>query len=160
MNFCAALSCPHARRAVVAVFAAGTLAGCGGTRPASSLSATDKVALDDYEQIRLALADDDARNAKRAAAKMVADLKPADDKTPAPPLLEPAAAVADATALDTMRQRFEQLSDRVVPMVRGVDGYYVMSSDLPNTVPWVQRTKEVDNPFTGKMLHWIGEPKK
>ncbi len=63
-------------------------------------------------------------------------------------------------ALDTMRQRFETLSDQVVPMVRGVDGYYVMTSDLPNSVPWVQRTREVDNPFTGKVLHWMGELRK
>ena len=63
-------------------------------------------------------------------------------------------------ALDTMRQRFEILSDRVVPMVSGVEGYYVMRSDLPNTVPWVQRNKDVDNPFFGKTMHQIGELRK
>lgn len=152
--------CPPACWAA-AILAVWTLAGCGGSvRPASSLSATDKLALDDYEEIRVALAADDARTAKKAAAKMVADLTPADTKAPAPPLLAPATAVADAMALDTMRQRFEKLSDQVVPMVRGLSGYYVMTSDLPNTVPWVQRTQDVDNPFTGKVLHWMGELQK
>ena len=134
------------------------LADCsGGKRPASTLSDTDRRALDDYEQIRAALATDDPVTAKRAAAKMAADLTPADPKTPAPPLLEPATGVADALALDTQRQRFELLSDRVVPMVSGMDGYYIMRSDLPNTVPWVQRTKDVDNPFFGKLMHGVGE---
>lgn len=160
MHFCAAFIRPQARRAAAAFLAAAALAGCKDTRPASTLSAADKQALDNYEQIRVALAADDARTAKKAAAKMVADLKPADDKAPAPPLLAPADAVANASALDTMRQRFETLSDRVVPMVRGLDGYYVVTSDLPNTVPWVQRTKDVDNPFVGKALHWIGEVRK
>ena len=148
-----------ARWAVVALVLCA-FAGCGRMSPAGSLSASDKRALDNYENIRAALAVDDAKAAKKAAAKMVTDLKPADDKAPAPPLLAPAEAVGNALAIDTMRQRFEELSDRVVPMVSGVDGYYVMTSDLPNTTPWVQRTKEVDNPFVGKMLHWMGDPRK
>ena len=161
MNFRAAFLRSTAYRATAAVLAAWTLAGCGGSaRPASALSATDKLVLDDYEGIRVALAADDARTAKKAAIKMVTDLKPSDDKAPASPLAAPANAVADAVALDTMRQRFETLSDQIVPMVRGLDGYYVMTSDLPNTVPWVQRTTDVDNPFTGRVLHWMGELKK
>ena len=151
----------YLRAVAIALFALCTLVGCGGsTRPVLPLSATDKLALDDYEGIRVALAADDARTAKKAAAKMVADLTPADGKAAASPLMAPASAVADAMALDTMRQRFETLSDQVVPMVHGVEGYYVMTSDLPNTVPWVQRTTDVDNPFTGKVLHWMGELKK
>ncbi len=146
------------RCAVGFLFAILALGGCGGgKRPASTLSDTDRRALDDYEQIRAALATDDPIAAKRAAAKMVADLTPADPKAPAPPLLEPATGVADALALDTQRQRFEVLSNRVVPLVSGVDGYYIMRSDLPNTVPWVQRSKDVDNPFFGKVMHGVGE---
>ena len=144
--------------AVGLLLAVLVLGGCGGgKRPASALSDADRHALDDYEQIRAALAADDAAAAKRAANKMVADLTPADPKAPAPPLLEPAAGVADAVALDTQRQRFEILSDHVVPMVSGVEGYYIMRSDLPNTVPWVQRSQEVDNPFFGKVMHGVGE---
>ena len=91
---------------------------------------------------------------------MVTDLTPADEKAPRPPLLEPATAVADAQGLDTIRQRFETLSDSVVPMVNGVQGYYVMTADLPNVVPWVQRTTEVDNPFFGKAMHGVGQLRK
>lgn len=149
------------RRGFVYLLVVLLLGGCGGSkRPASTLSDSDRQALDDYEQIRAALAADDAIAAKKAAAKMVADLTPADSKATPPPLLEPATGVADALALDTMRQRFELLSDRVVPMASGVDGYYIMRSDLPNTVPWVQRSKDVDNPFFGKAMHQIGELKK
>ena len=152
---------PRLRLAVGSLFAACALSGCGGGgRSAAPLSDADRHALDDYEQIRAALAADNAIGAKKAAAQMVADLTPADPKAPASPLLEPATSVADAQALDTMRQQFEKLSDRVVPMVKGVDGYYVMKSDLPNTVPWVQRTKDVDNPFFGKAMHWAGELEK
>ena len=159
MNFRAANLCPPARWAVVALFLC-TLVGCGRGPSAGSLSASDKQALDNYEAVRAALAADDMKAAKKAASKMVADLKPADDKAPAPPLLAPAEALEAAPALDTMRQRFEILSDRVVPMVRGTDGYYVMTCELPNAAPWVQRTKEVDNPFTGRQLHWLGEVQK
>ena len=152
---------PSLRFGVGLLLAILTLGGCGGgKRPASSLSDPDRLALDDYEHIRAALAADDAMAAKKAAAKMVTDLTPADAKAPSPPLLEPATGVADAMALDTMRQRFEILSDRVVPMVSGVEGYYVLRSDLPNTVPWVQRNKDVDNPFFGKAMHEVGELKK
>ena len=152
---------PRSRLVVGLLLAVLRLGGCGdGKRPASSLSDADRLALDDYEQIRAALAADNAVAAKKAAAKMVTDLTPADPKAPAPPLLEPAVGVADAIALDTMRQRFETLSDHVVPMASGVEGYYVMRSDLPNTVPWVQRTMDVDNPFFGKAMHQVGELKK
>ena len=124
------------------------------------MSDADRRTLDEYEQIRAALANDDARTAKKTAAQMVTDLTSANPKAPDSPLLEAAHGVADSLALDTMRQRFEILSNRVVPMVRGLDGYYVMTSDLPNTVPWVQRNKEVDNPFFGKAMHRIGELQK
>ena len=152
---------PRIRFAVGFLLTVYALSGCGGSkRSAASLSDADRHTLDDYEQIRAALAADDAKGAKKAAAQMVAHLTPADPKDTAPPLLQPAIAVAEAQALDTMRQRFEKLSDSVVPMVRGVDSYYVMKSDLPNTAPWVQRTKEVDNPFFGKAMHWAGELQK
>ena len=161
MNWPAIVFLPRSRFVAGLLLAASILGGCGGgKRPASSLSDADRLALDDYEQIRAALAADNAVAAQKDAAKMVADLTPADPKAPAPPLLEPATALADSLALDTMRQRFEILSDRVVPMVSGVEGYYVMRSDLPNTVPWVQRTPDVDNPFFGKAMHQIGELKK
>ena len=152
---------PTVLHAVVLLGAVVFLGGChGGKHPASPLTVADQRVLDRYEEIRAALAKDDAKAAKQAAAKLVADLTPADPKASAPPLLEAATGVADATALDTMRQRFEKLSVLVVPMVSGMDGYYVMTSDLPNTVPWVQKTKDVDNPFFGRSMHWIGELKK
>ncbi len=160
MKFRAIAPLPRLRFAVGLLLTAYALSGCGGKRSAAPLTDADRHALDDYEQIRAALAADDAKTAKKAAVQMVAHLTPADPKAPAPPLLQPAAAVAEAQALDTMRQRFETLSDSVVPMVRGVDGYYVMRSDLPNTAPWVQRTKEVDNPYFGKAMHWAGELQK
>ena len=161
MKFRAIVIPLRVRSSVCRVLMASALAACGsGKRPATSLTDADRRALDDYEQIRAALAADDAKGAKKAAVTMVAHLTPADPKAPAPPLLGPASGVADAQALDTMRQRFEKLSDSVVPMVRGIESYYVMTSDLPNTVPWVQRTKEVDNPFFGKAMHGVGELSK
>ena len=46
----------------------------------------DRALLDQYEQIRAALADDNLRDARVAAGTMSLSLKPADDKTPKPPL--------------------------------------------------------------------------
>ncbi len=160
MNSRAVVFPPRFRSAFGALLAALALGGCGGSKHPVALTDADRHALDDYEQIRAALAADDAKEAKKAALKMVADLTPADPKAPAPPLLDPATGIADAQALDTQRQRFETLSNSVVPMVSGVDGYYVFTSDLPNTVPWVQRTKDADNPFFGKAMHRVGELKK
>lgn len=160
MKFRVIIFPPPVRFALGLLLAAFALSSCGGKRPASALTDADRHALDDYEQIRAALAADNAIAAKKAAVTMVANLTPADPKAAAPPLLAPAREVADAQALDTMRQRFEKLSNSVVPMVTGVEGYYVMTSDLPNTVPWVQRNKDVDNPFFGKAMHQVGELRK
>ena len=160
MNWRAGFFYFFTRPAVLSCSAALFLNGCGGKPVPAPLSDADRLALDDYEEIRAALAADDAYATRRAATKMVVDLTPANEKAPRPPLLDAASAVANAQALDTMRQRFETLSNQVVPLVNGVQGYYVMTADLPNVVPWVQRTDEVDNPFFGKALHGVGRLRK
>ena len=139
---------------------AGCGFGRGNKRPASSLSTQDRTTLDDYEQIRVALATDDLRDAKAAAGSLVAALKPADAHAPAPATLSAAEEVADGFALDRTRQAFKKLSAKIIPLAQGVEGFYVMTCPLPSAGDWVQRTTDPDNPYLGKIMHGYGELKK
>ena len=139
-------------------------AGCGhghtNSRPASSLSPTDRDTLDQYEQIRAALAKDDLRSARVAAITMAAHLKPSDAAAPAPALLAPAQGVATAPALDRARQLFKILSAKVIPLADGVEGYYVMTCPIPSSGDWIQQKAQADNPYLGKAMHEYGEVRK
>jgi hypothetical protein len=148
---------------LLAAFATGALlTGCGDYvhRSGSALSTSDRQVLADYEQIRASLAADDARSAKSGAVALVAELK----KAPASPsvshLTALAQALADARALDSQRQAFKPLSDSLIPVAAGVDGYYIMSSPPGLGGDWIQRTPDVDNPYLGKVMHTSGSLKK
>ena len=137
-------------------------AGCGRAkgRPASSLSERDRATLDDYEQIRAALANDDLRTAKTAASSLAALLRPADANTPAPAAYAPAEDIDSAIAIDRARQVFKTLSAKVIPLARGVEGF--LRDDLCFAVRrrLVQQKPEVDNPYLGKAIHGFGELEK
>jgi hypothetical protein len=134
------------------------LTGCGGPsqRPASSLSERDRTVLASYEQIRAGLAQDDARAARSGALSLVATLKTSHQDADTKRLLAQTQALLDARALDLERQAFAPLSASLIPLVQGVEGYYVMTAPPGVGADWIQRTSEVDNPYLGKAMHSTG----
>ena len=139
------------------------MTGCGhhaNTRPASSLSAKDRDTLNQYEQIRAALAADDFNSARLAANGLVKLLQPADAKTPSPAALAPAMSVATAPAMDRARQSFKLLSAKMIPLADGVEGFYVFTSSLPSAGDWLQQKPDADNPYLGPAMHAYGDLKK
>ena len=136
------------------------LSGCGRhSRPASTLSEKDRTILARYETIRAALAVDELRAAKRAATDLGKFLKPTPD-APATPYDAPVQDLATAPSLDKARAAFGTLSTDVIPLVDGVQGYYVMDSPVPTGAEWVQTTEKVDNPYVGKPMRDVGSLRK
>ena len=137
------------------------LPGCGrhaASRPASALSENDRTLLDRYEDIRAALAADDLRAVKRTGIAMNAFLKK--EPHPAPELVTATETIGTAPALDRARAAFEPLSAAMVNLADGVQGYYVFDTPIPAGAGWVQKTAQVDNPYTGKAMHDIGTQRK
>ena len=136
--------------------------GCGraNLRPASSLSPQDKTTLDQYEQIRVALAQDDLKAAKASAGAMAASLQSADPKGPGAAALGPASDISTAPAIDRARMKFKQLSAKVIPLAHGVEGYYVLTCPVLSAGDWLQHSASPDNPYFGRAMHDYGDLKK
>lgn len=112
-----------------------------GHATAASAPAAPGDFLAGYEAVRAALADDNLAGAKTAAARLPAD--DADAKT--------LAASAD---LKSARQAFGKMSARAVPLAAGRPDLHVIRCPMTpiNNGRWVQRTKEVSNPYHGKSM--------
>lgn len=137
------------------------LSGCerhAASRPASALSEKDRNLLDRYEDIRAALAKDDLRATKRAGTALNAFVKKTPDAVSS--VASDAEAIGTAVALDRARQSFESLSASMVKLAEGVEGYYVFDTPIPAGAQWVQKTAQIDNPYTGKAMHDIGTLRK
>ena len=119
------------------------------------LTAAERVMLQHYESIRVALAQDDLVGAQSAAAQLSGSV-PGNAK-----ISNAARTVANAASLDSARDEFKSLSDTVIPLARGNDGYFVVGCPM-GTCPapcvncqmsrfgdWVQSTATVGNPFLG-----------
>lgn len=133
-------------------------AGCGhhgASRPASSLSEKDRTTLSAYEEMRAALVEDDLRTVKHVAANLDKTLKPTPE-TPATPLETAVQELSVAVNLDKARTAFKDLSADVIPLVDGVQGFYVMESPVPDGAQWVQTNPQVDNPYVGKPMRTTG----
>ena len=136
------------------------LSGCGHhSRSATTLSEKDRTILEKYEIIRAALAVDELRTAKRAATDLGKFLKPTPDAA-STPYDTPVQDLATAPTLDKARAAFGTLSADVIPLVDGVQGYYVMDSPVPTGAEWVQTTEKVDNPYVGKPMRDVGSLRK
>ena len=48
------------------------------------------------------------------------------------------------------------MSALVIPKADGVQGYYIVTCDMPSCGDWVQRTADVNNPYMGKVMHDYG----
>src|SRR5260221_10053358 len=111
--------------------------------------------LSSYVKISAALAADDLAAAQTAAATVAEHAGMSDsNKTIAPK----ANAVAKAKDIDAARDAFKALSAAVEPLAKGEKGYVVMNCPMMHA-DWVQTSKEVKNPYYGKMMLTCGSPK-
>ena len=119
------------------------------------LTAEERAMLQQYESIRLALAQDDLVGAQSAALQLSGSFS-GNEK-----ISNAARAVVNSASLDTARDVFKRLSDKVIPLARGNDGYFIVGCPM-GTCPapcvncqmsrfsdWVQSTATVGNPFLG-----------
>ncbi len=108
---------------------------------AEPLDATATTFLAGYEQIRLALANDQLP-AARDAAKALPEAK----------------AIAEAKSISDARKAFKTLSGRAVTIARGQPGYFIAHCTMfPGGADWVQTTDAVSNPYWGKSMPHCGE---
>lgn len=111
--------------------------------------------LSSYVKISAALAADDFAAAKSAATAVAEHAGMSDmNKAIAPK----ATAVAKAKDIDAARNAFKSLSAAVEPLAKGEKGYVVMSCPMMHA-DWIQTSKDVKNPYYGKMMLTCGGPK-
>lgn len=119
----------------------GLLLLARSTSAAEPLDAAATVFLAGYEQIRVALADDQLATA-RDAAKALPEAK----------------AIAEAKSISDARKAFKALSARAVTLARGQPGYFIAHCTMfPGGADWVQTTDQVSNPYWGKSMPHCGE---
>ncbi len=107
------------------------------------------VQLDEYVAVSTALAQDNLDSAKAAAAKL------AQEKGT---LSAPASQVAAATSIDSARESFRTLSAEAEKLASGQPGYYVFNCPMAGA-DWVQKSKDVQNPYMGKQMSSCGSIK-
>ena len=108
-----------------------------------------------YEAIRVALAADRLEGVATHADALAADLSTAGDRESA----DLARAVARAPDIKTARDRFGELSHRLVPQfmqmkLAGVHGFFCPMVKRP----WAQRTEKKGNPYYGAAMADCGNP--
>lgn len=105
--------------------------------------------LDEYVAVSAALAQDNLDSAKTAAGKL------AQEKGA---LSAPASQVAEAASLDAARESFRTLSAAAEKLASDQPGYYVFRCPMAGA-DWVQKSKDVQNPYMGKQMSSCGSIK-
>lgn len=108
-----------------------------------------------YAKIAAALAADDFATAKTAAKEVGSHAGMSSGFKTIAPL---ANAVANAASIAESRSAFKALSAAVEPLAMGQAGYFVMHCPMANA-DWVQASKDIKNPYYGKMMIDCGELK-
>lgn len=131
------------RQTAVIAFALATVCGLSlGASPAE-LSEADKQFLSAYEQVRIALADDDLVNARAEAADLGGD----------------GAAIEWSDTLADAREAFAVVSLKAVRLAKGRPGYYVAYCAKIDK-EWVQTSTKISNPYGGRDMLTCGEIRK
>jgi hypothetical protein len=139
-------------RSVSLAFLAGLLLAVS----ASAQSSPTAQAFEHYEAIRAALAQDSVADiAKHATA-----LAPLAEQVGGASVRSAAQQLASAKTLADARKHFGTLSEALVPKfveakLPGVQGF---SCPMADNKPWVQRGKEIQNPYLGKSMLDCGAP--
>lgn len=115
----------------------------GLTSHAADLPEADKEFLARYEKVRAALAADNLRDAKIAAAE----------------LKEEGAPLAGTNSLILARREFEKLSAHAISVAKGQSGYYVAYCPMLKK-DWVQTNRQISNPYAGREMLVCGTIKE
>lgn len=138
------------------------LAGCGGAkakRPASEVSAPDKAVIAAYDEVRLALVDDDMRKARNAGDRLVKALDAAGVSAALVKAKPPAKSISESPRIDAIRNAFKEVSKTVIAFCGDVEGYYVFDSPMIVDGNWLQTSKTPGNPFLGRALSPLADGK-
>lgn len=107
--------------------------------------------LDNYVVVSTALAQDDLKGAKSAATTLAASAKGTS-------LATHASSLAKSDSLATARGHFKAVSEEAVKLAAGKAEYFVFTCPMAKA-DWVQKTKEVQNPYMGKEMPGCGSIK-
>jgi len=119
-----------------------------------SNAATSNLVLDDYVVVAEALSKDDLAAAKKAAST----LSEAATTAKLTSLADHATEIATSDSLDAAREHFKLASGEAEKLLAGQDGYYLFTCPMVKA-EWVQKTKEVQNPYMGKEMPGCGSLK-
>ena len=125
----------------------------GGILFASSAKAAEKPAqlLPLYEKVSTALAADDLTSAHSAACALAVEATHLQKDG----VCQEATAVGKASDLPGARQAFRTLSKDIIPIARHQKGWFIMNCPMAKA-NWVQSTRNVANPYLGKMMPSCG----
>jgi hypothetical protein len=135
------------KRTVLTLALLGSLAS-----PLYAAEDVNKPLLTAYGKVRAALAADDLEAAKKAATPLAE--KAVAVKNDA--LAKAAKSLAESKDIDAARAEFRTISEKVIPLVKGLKGYYVVFCPMAKA-SWVQTDKAVQNPYYGKSMLSCGE---
>ncbi len=107
-----------------------------------------------YEIVSKALVNDDLKAAQSAALELT-DVARQAGKTD---VSEAAQKVANASSLEEARKAFKPLSNQVIALAKGNDGYTVMTCQMVEDGRWLQSGETVWNPYMGQKMPHCGMP--
>lgn len=110
--------------------------------------------LDRYTEVARALAADDLKVSQTAAEALQ---NTAGEEQPA--LAELAGKVATSDSLEAARAAFKPLSAQAVKLADGAEGYFIMTCPMAKA-DWVQKERELANPYYGASMLRCGTVKK
>ena len=146
----------------LAIAAALLAIGCSRTprKPAIAISAEDRAVLNQYESVRVALADDDSRRTRLAAEKLAKAIEAPGVSPTVAKTKAAAKTLADSFRIDVSRAAFKEISAALIPICDGAEGFFVFSTSLVTDGNWIQTTGEVGNPYLGRAMATYGEIKR
>ena len=126
-----------------------------GLLAANPLRAQDAAPLlDSYFAVSNALADDNLATAKASADSLTQKAHAAGKHA----LAEHAAKLAAAQTIADAREALKEVSHCAIELAAGSPGYYVMTCSMAKA-DWLQKTKEIANPYMGKAMLKCGSIK-
>jgi len=114
--------------------------------------------LEQYDITRAGLAADDLAAAKDGATNLAQAAKEELGENKA--LQDSAQSLASSATLDDARRAFQLVSNEVVKLVQGQQGFYVMTCPMVKGSSWVQTTPKIANPYKGKAMLECGVIKR
>jgi hypothetical protein len=113
-----------------------------------------KEILSAYEPVRAALAGDDLKQAKTAAAELSKKATASQIDI----MVKASDELAKSDSIEKARAAFKTISNEAVKIAKDKKGYFVLTCSMVNA-DWVQTSTKVENPYYGKQMLTCGEVK-